>query len=115
MIPPLTPGSLDDVKAALPPYAQGRFTTDADVLKNLVESRLREHDAILPTGTLAAQQSSQPAEEPIEDAAEPPPPAEETAPATEPVRSLRHDLLTIVVTGGVFTLTFLLTYYLATR
>ena len=115
VIPPLKPCTLGEVRAALPANAQGRFTTDAEVLKDLVETRLLEHDAILPVGVPAVQQTIEPDEAQIEDPGDPPPPAADAPPQAELVRSLRHDLLTVAVTGTIFTLTFLLTYYLASR
>jgi hypothetical protein len=44
-----------------------------------------------------------------------PPPAAETLPEPRPERPLSHDLLTIAVTGAVFTLSFLAVNCLASR
>ncbi len=101
VVPPRRPGSLEEIRAALPESARRRFHTDSEDLRKFVEVRINALDiADLP-----------PLPAPAADVTEAEPQSEPTAPGTASPSTLRRDILVAIVSSVLAATVFFLLMY----
>ncbi|MCS7315844.1 MAG: HDOD domain-containing protein [Bryobacterales bacterium] len=113
-VPPLKPLALSEAREMLPEDAGARLGPDPEQLRGAVERRIRAHELV------ASQQDS--AERPPHDLSQHSTPKPDEAfdlrqvvAAATPARSFGRDLTVVVLTGLIFSVVFIVMFYLVYR